>query len=87
VLRQLVSASAHDLLPGRIGQDIPPEPLRQLWLAAAITSLQSLQIETVTAQPLEARVLSVQVPAGAARLFAIRARLVIPWCWGSTVLR
>lgn len=72
VLRQLVSASAHDLLPGRIGQDIPPEPLRQLWLAAAIASLQSLQIETVLAQPLEAKVLSAQVQAGGARLFAIR---------------
>lgn len=72
VLRQLVSASARNLLPGRVDQGIPPEPLRQLWLAAALTSLEALQIETVTAVPQQARVLSAEVPAGGARLFAIR---------------
>jgi len=72
VLRQLVSASGRNLLPGRSSQDIPPEPLRQLWLAAALTSLESLQIDTITAQPMEAKVITTQVPAGGARLFAIR---------------
>lgn len=72
VLRQLVSASARNLLPGRSGQDIPPEPLRQIWLAAAITSLESLRIEAVIATPQEARVVTAEVPAGGARLFAIR---------------
>ncbi|MFM8525022.1 MAG: serine/threonine protein kinase [Cyanobacteriota bacterium] len=72
VLRQLVSASARNLLPGRSGQDLPPEPLRQIWLAAAVTSLESLRIETITASPQQARVVSAEVPAGGARLFAIR---------------
>lgn len=72
VLRQLVSASARNLLPGRSGQDIPPEPLRQLWLAAALTSLEALQIDTVAAQPQEAKVLTTQVPAGGARLFVVQ---------------
>ena len=72
VLRQLVSASARNLLPGRSGQDIPPEPLRQLWLAAALTSLEALQIDTVAAQSQEAKVLTTQVAAGGARLFVIQ---------------
>lgn len=72
VLRQLVSASARNLLPGRPDQDLPPEPLRQLWLAAAMTSLDGLQLTMVTAPPRQARELSADVPAGGARLFAIR---------------
>lgn len=72
VLRQLVSASARNLLPGRPDQDLPSEPLRQLWLAAAMTSLDGLQLTMVTAPPRQARDLSADVPAGGARLFAIR---------------
>lgn len=87
VLRQLVSASARNLLPGRPDQDIPPEPLRQLWLAAALTSLDALQLTTVAAVPREARVLSADVPPGGARLFAIRVPPAIPWCSASTVPR
>ena len=72
VLRQLVSGSASTLLPGRDTGDIPPEPFRQLWFAAAEQSLANLQIEAIEAQPLETRVLSAQVDAGGARLFPIR---------------
>ena len=72
VLRQLVSGSAQNLLPGRPGADIPPEPFRQLWFAAAEQSLANVQIEAIQAQPLETRVLSAQVDAGGARLFPIR---------------
>ena len=72
VLRQLVSGSAQNLLPGRPGSDIPPEPFRQLWFAAAEQSLTNVQIEAIQAQPLETRVLSVQVDAGGARLFPVR---------------
>ncbi|WP_254934464.1 protein kinase domain-containing protein [Cyanobium sp. WAJ14-Wanaka] len=72
VLRQLVSGSAQNLLPGRPGEDIPPEPFRQLWFAAAEQSLANVQIEAIQAQPLETRVLSAQVDAGGARLFPVR---------------
>jgi len=72
VLRQLVSGSAQNLLPGRPGSDIPPEPFRQLWFAAAEQSLANVQIEAIQAQPLETRVLSAQVDAGGARLFPVR---------------
>ena len=72
VLRQLVSGNAQALLPGRPGQDIPPEPLRQLWYAAAEQSLQNLRIEAIEAAPGLARVVSAQIEAGGARLFPIR---------------
>ena len=72
VLRQLVSGSAQNLLPGRPGSDIPPEPFRQLWFAAAEQSLANVQIEAIQAQPMETRVLSAQVDAGGARLFPVR---------------
>ena len=72
VLRQLVSGSAQNLLPGRPGADIPNEPFRQLWYAAAQQSLTAMQIEPIQAQPLETRVLSAQVDAGGARLFPVR---------------
>jgi serine/threonine-protein kinase len=72
VLRQLVSGSAQNLLPGRPGSDMPPEPFRQLWFAAAEQSLANVQIEAIQAQPMETRVLSAQVDAGGARLFPVR---------------
>lgn len=72
VLRQLVSGSAQNLLPGRPGSDIPLEPFRQLWFAAAEQSLTNVEIEAIQAQPLETRVLSAQVDAGGARLFPVR---------------
>jgi serine/threonine-protein kinase len=72
VLRQLVSGSAQSLLPGRPGADIPPEPFRQLWFAAAEQGLANVQIEAIEAQPRETRVLSAQVEAGGARLFPVR---------------
>ncbi|MEB3235071.1 MAG: serine/threonine protein kinase, partial [Cyanobacteriota bacterium] len=72
VLRQLVSGSASSLLPGRDGADIPPEPFRQLWFAAAEQSLANVQIEAIEALPLDTKVLSAQVDAGGARLFPIR---------------
>ena len=72
VLRQLVSGSAQNLLPGRPGADIPAEPFRQLWYAAAEQGLANVQIEAIVAQPLETKVLSAQVEAGGARLFPVR---------------
>jgi serine/threonine-protein kinase len=72
VLRQLVSGSARSLLPGREAGDIPPEPFRQLWFAAAEQSLANVQIEAIDAQPMETKVLSAQVDAAGSRLFPIR---------------
>jgi serine/threonine-protein kinase len=72
VLRQLVSGSARSLLPGRDSAELPPEPFRQLWFAAAEQTLANIQIEPIDAQPLDTRVLSAQVDAGGARLFPIR---------------
>jgi serine/threonine protein kinase, bacterial len=72
VLRQLVSAQAQSLLPGRSGTTIPPEPFRQLWYAAAEQSLASIQIEPIQARTAEPQVLSAPVAAGGVRLFPIR---------------
>ncbi|SBO43984.1 serine/threonine protein kinase [Cyanobium sp. NIES-981] len=72
VLRQLVSGSAQNLLPGRSGAAIPPEPFRQLWYAAAEQILATVQIEAIQAQPLQTQVLSAAVDAGGARLFPVR---------------
>jgi serine/threonine-protein kinase len=71
VLRQLVSANAQNLLPGRSGAAIPPEPFRQLWYAAAEQSLSGLQIESIQARPLQTEVRSASVAAGGARLFPV----------------
>ena len=73
VLRQLVSANAQALLPGRSGTSIPTEPFRQLWFAAAEQSLSNLQIETIQARPLQTDVRNTSVAAGGARLFPLRA--------------
>jgi len=72
VLRRLVSASARGLLPGRSGEDIPDEPFRQLWYAAADQVLENLRIEPIQASSATTQVLSAEVPAGGARLFVIR---------------
>lgn len=73
VLRQLVSANAQALLPGRSGTSIPSEPFRQLWYAAAEQSLSNLQIETIQARSLQTDVRNTSVAAGGARLFPLRA--------------
>ena len=72
VLRRLVSASARGLLPGRSGEDMPDEPFRQLWYAAADQVLENLRIEPIQASSATTQVLSAEVPAGGARLFVIR---------------
>jgi len=81
VLRQLVSGSAQNLFPGRSGEDIPPEPFRQLWYAAAQKVLANVQIEQIQTQLGQTRVLSAQVEAGGARLLSIQitpsSRLVL----------
>jgi serine/threonine-protein kinase len=72
VVEQLVSGSAQNLLPGRSGGEIPPEPFRQLWYAAAEQGLAQVRIEAIQARLGETTVMSASVPAGGARLFPIR---------------
>ncbi|MDA0717678.1 MAG: serine/threonine protein kinase [Cyanobacteria bacterium] len=72
VLRQLVSGSAQSLLPGAPGADIPAEPFRQLWYAAAEQGLANVQIEAIQTQGRATQVISAQVEAGGARLFPVR---------------
>lgn len=71
VIEQLVSASAQSLLPGVATGVKPPEPFRQLWLAAARRRLEDVRIEKVEARPGVSTVLSARVPAGGARLISI----------------
>ena len=81
VLQQLVSGSAQNLLPGRSGGGIPPEPYRQLWYAAAEQVLGGVQIQPIQAALGQMGVVSAEVAAGGARLFPIRlpphSRLVL----------
>ena len=71
VVEQLVSASAQALLPGVPPGVKPPEPFRQLWIAAALRSLEDVQIETITARAQAPTVLTSRVAAGGARLISI----------------
>ncbi|MFN9619263.1 MAG: protein kinase domain-containing protein [Synechococcaceae cyanobacterium] len=72
VLRQLVSGSARNLLPAFAASELPPEPFRQLWYAAAQQTLETLRIEPIDAPTQTTQVLTAEVPASGARLFAIR---------------
>jgi serine/threonine-protein kinase len=72
VLKELVSASVQNLLPGRATQAVPPEPFRQLWYAAAELTLENLRIEPIEAASGATQVLAAEVPASGARLFPIR---------------
>ncbi|MEY4298720.1 MAG: hypothetical protein RLZZ423_1899 [Cyanobacteriota bacterium] len=72
VVEQLVSGSAQNLLPGRSVGDIPPEPFRQLWFAAAEQGLANVRIEPIVARLGQTSVVSASVEAGGARLFPIR---------------
>jgi serine/threonine-protein kinase len=72
VLQQLVSGSTQSLLPGRNGQDMPAEPFRQLWYAAADQTLENVRIEPIEVPTQVTQLLSADVPASGARLFPIR---------------
>jgi serine/threonine-protein kinase len=75
VVEQLVSGSAQNLLPGRSAADIPPEPYRQLWYAAAEQALANVRIEPIQARLAQTNVVSASVDANGARLFPIRLPL------------
>ena len=72
VLKELVSGSARNLLPGRSSQEMPAEPFRQLWYAAAEQTLANLQVEPIEVRSQITQVVSADVPASGARVFPIR---------------
>ena len=71
VLRQLVSSSAQNLLPGRNPETIPPEPVRQIWYAAALRSLEGLKVEQLKPVLNVPSSLSTSVDGQGAKLIAI----------------
>ena len=71
VVEQLVSAGAQDLLPGTKQGLKPAEPFHQLWVAAAMQSLDDVEIVRITARPLEPTNMSLRIPAGGARLVLV----------------
>ena len=71
VVEHLVSAGDQDLLPGSMQGRKPAEPFRQLWIAAAMQSLDDVEIERLKARPLEPTNTSLRIPAGGARLVLV----------------
>ena len=64
-----MGAGAQALLPGSMQGRKPAEPFRQLWIAAAMQSLDDVEIVRIGA-PLEPTNMSLRIPAGGAA-----------WCW------
>ena len=73
VVEHLVSAGAQDLLAGSMQGRKPAESFRQLWIAAAMQSLDDVEIERLTARPLEPTNATLRIPAGGARLVLVEA--------------
>ena len=71
VLERLVGADARDLLPGEPQGAAPAEPFRQLWIAAAMRTLDDLRVATVEARPGEVVNRSLPIPAKGAQLLAL----------------
>ena len=72
VAERLVSALAQPLLPDQSLRGMPPEPDRQLWLAAALTRLKAVRVDALTAQLAEPISLRSRVRAGGVRLITIQ---------------
>ena len=73
VVEHLVSAGAQDLLPVTMRGRKPSDPFLQLWIAAAIQSLDYVEILRLKARPLEPAITSLPIPAGVARLVLVEA--------------
>jgi serine/threonine-protein kinase len=71
VVEHLVSAGAQDLLPVTMRGPKPAEPFRQLWIAAAMQSLDDVEIVRLKARPLKPTKTSLRIPAGGARLVLV----------------
>ena len=73
VVEHLISSGSRSLLPGEPRSGQPAEPLRQLWIAAAIESLADLKVERVAAETSETVNRSLRIPASGVRLVTISA--------------
>ncbi|WP_250397023.1 serine/threonine protein kinase [Synechococcus sp. MU1651] len=73
VVEHLVSAGAQDLLPVTMRGRKPANPFLQLWIAAAIQSLDDVEIVRLKARPLEPAITSLPIPPGGARLVLVEA--------------
>lgn len=71
VVEHLVSAGAQDLLPVAMRGRKPAKPFRQLWIAAAMQSLDDVEIVRFKARPLKPTKTSLRIPAGVARLVLV----------------
>ena len=71
VLERLVGAAARDVLPGEPQGAAPAEPFRQLWIAAAMRTLDDLRVATVEARSGEVVNRSLRIPAKGAQLLAV----------------
>ena len=76
VVQQLVSAGAQDLLPVTMRGRKPADPFLQLWIAAAIQSLDDVEIVRLKARPLEPTKTTLRIPAGGARLVLVELSLI-----------
>ncbi|WP_370631133.1 hypothetical protein [Synechococcus sp. MU1642] len=73
VVEHLVSAGAQDLLPVTMRGRKPADPFLQLWIAAALQSLDEVEIVRLSARPLEPTNTSLRISAGGARLVLVEA--------------
>ena len=73
VVEHLVSAGAQDLLPMALRDRKPIVPFLQLWIAAAMQSLDDVEIVRLKARPLEPTNTSLRITAGDARLVLVEA--------------
>ena len=73
VVEHLVSAGAQDLLPMALRGRKPTVPFLQLWIAAAMQSLDDVEIVRLKARPLEPTKTSLRITAGDSRLVLVEA--------------
>ncbi|WP_392345312.1 serine/threonine protein kinase [Parasynechococcus sp.] len=73
VVEHLVSAGTQDLLPMAMQGRKPADPFLQLWISAAMQSLDEVEIVRLKARPLEPTNTSLRIPAGDARLVLVEA--------------
>ena len=71
VVEQLVSAGSKALLPDFLQGHKPAEPFRQLWIAAAMQSLDGVEIVRLKVRPQETINTSLRIPAGSVRLVLV----------------
>ena len=71
VVEQLVSGGSKALLPEFMQGRKPAEPFRQLWIAAAMQSLDGVEIVRLKTRPQEPINTSLRIPAGGVRLVLV----------------